>query len=102
MSGLDIFALFVLFVVVVVAVWLALLLGALPGRVAAERGHRQVDAIRVCGWLGLITMGLLWPFALVWAYSDGEAPNLERRIAEVDDRLKRLESDHGMRQEVGR
>ncbi len=44
-------------------------LGTLPAKVARKRGHPQVDAINVTSWLGIITMGLLWPFALIWAYT---------------------------------
>jgi hypothetical protein len=44
-------------------------LGTLPAKVARQRGHPQVDAINVMSWIGVITMGLLWPIALVWAYT---------------------------------
>ena len=93
MTALDFFALFVLLVVTVVAVAIALVLGALPGKIAGERGHRQADAIRLCGWLGLLTLGLLWPFALVWAYTDGDGSDHNVRLDEIEERLERLESD---------
>ncbi len=44
-------------------------LGTLPAKVARQRGHPQVDAINVMSWIGVIKMGLLWPIALVWAYT---------------------------------
>jgi hypothetical protein len=56
--------LFVVIVAVVVFVWK---LAAWPGAVAARRGHPQAEAIRWCGWLGLVT-GILWPIAMVWAH----------------------------------
>jgi len=60
-------------------------LGSLPGQTAQKRGHPQAAAIRIAGWVGiamlglgagvggaearsLTLMGILWPFALVWAY----------------------------------
>jgi hypothetical protein len=46
-------------------------LGRLPGAIARARNHPQADAIRVCGWMGIITL-VLWPLALIWAYV---APN---------------------------
>jgi len=69
MTGLDVFALLVLFVllVAVVAVWAAL--GMLPGRIARARNHPQADAINVCGWWGVLTMGILLPLAFIWAYT---------------------------------
>jgi uncharacterized BrkB/YihY/UPF0761 family membrane protein len=70
MSILDLFALFVLFVLLafVVVVWVVL--GMLPGRIARARNHPQADAVNVCGWWGVITMGLLVPLAFIWAYYD--------------------------------
>ena len=70
MSVLDIFALVVLFVLVAAAVGMWLILGMLPGRIARQRQHPQADAIRVCGWWGAITLGLLLPIAFIWAYYD--------------------------------
>ena len=69
MSGLDIFALVVLVVLgaTIAAGWAAL--GMAPGRIARRRGHPQADAIAVCGWWGVITMGLLTPLAFIWAYT---------------------------------
>ncbi len=64
----DAFALFLLLALLVLGVVVVLWLGALPGNVARKRGHPQSDAISVCGWLGLL-FALLWPVALVWAYT---------------------------------
>ena len=89
---LDIFALIVMGVLLAVVIWLVVLLGPLPGKIAAERGHPQADAIRVLGWVGLVTMGGAWLVALVWAYfkpkpaGDGD-PDLERRVAELERKL---------------
>ena len=66
---LDVMALIILVVLAVVAVVIAVVLWALPGRIATKREHPQSDAIRVCGRLGLLTLGLGWPLALVWAYT---------------------------------
>jgi hypothetical protein len=65
---LDYFALGILIVLAAAAVGAAAFLGALPGRIAGRRSHPQADAIRVCGWLGLLTLGLLWPVAMIWAF----------------------------------
>lgn len=66
---LDIFALIVLSVLIgsVVTAWV--ILGMLPGRIARSRHHPQADAIAVCGWWGVLTMGILTPVAFVWAYT---------------------------------
>jgi len=60
------FAVFAL--LLAVAVVLVVSLGQLPGRIAQERGHPQAAAINVASWLGLATLGLLWPLALIWAF----------------------------------
>ena len=69
MTGLDLFALFVLIVLGLTAVAAWVLLGIMPGRIARERNHPQADAIAACGWWGVITLGLLCPVAYIWAYS---------------------------------
>lgn len=72
MDGLDIFALVVLVVLLVVIIVVWLLLGIMPGRIAQQRNHPQADAINICGWWGIITMGLLLPVAWIWAYTNSE------------------------------
>lgn len=67
---LSYFALVILIILLatVVAVWV--IIGMLPGRIARDRNHPQADAINVCGWWGVITMGLLSPLAFIWAYTN--------------------------------
>ena len=94
---LDIFALVVMGILVAVVIWLVVLLGPLPGKIAAERGHRQADAIRVLGWIGLVTMGAAWFVALVWAYAkpltvSDSSPELEKRVAELEKKLAQISS----------
>ncbi len=69
MSALDIFALIVLLVLLglVIGVWV--FLGMLPGKIAHSRNHPQAEAINVCGWWGVITLGILLPVAWIWAYT---------------------------------
>ena len=67
---LDFFALIVLLVLVISAVAAWLVIGMLPGRIAKQRKHPQAEAINVCGWFGVLTMGLLCPLAYIWAYTN--------------------------------
>ncbi len=71
---LSLLALVVMNLLIVVAIVAAVLLGGLPGRIAQRREHPQADAIRVCGWMGLLTLGVLWPVAMVWAYLPPSEP----------------------------
>jgi len=74
MTGLDIFALIILLVVLLTIIGIALALAMAPGRIAQRRGHPQAEAITVCGWWGLLTAGILLPVAWIWAYTNpGEA-----------------------------
>ena len=66
---LDYVALAILIFLILFFVWIALKLGALPGKIAASRSHPYTDAVRVSGWLGLLTLGILWPLALIWSYT---------------------------------
>ena len=105
MGPLDIFSFVVLAVLVAVTVYLAILLGAQPGRIAERRGHPQADAIRVAGWVGLLTLGLFWPLALIWAYTRPGSPaagsDAEERLAELSQRVERLEAERGASREEG-
>jgi len=69
MTGLDIFTFVVMFVLLTAVAVLVKILGALPGKLARSRAHPQAEAINVCGWLGILTLGVLWPVALIWAYT---------------------------------
>ena len=75
---LDFFALIVLLVLVGAAVAAWVFLGMMPGKIARERRHPQADAISVCGWWGVITMGILLPLAFIWAYTNPHASQSEQ------------------------
>jgi hypothetical protein len=93
---LDVLTFIVLGVLLSAGLYAAFRLGALPGQIARDRAHPQADAINVAGWLGLLTLGLLWPFALIWAFMrpgaapDGE-PELRREVEIVSSRVRALE-----------
>jgi hypothetical protein len=74
---LDAFA-FVVFAVILAAIVVVVVsLGKLPGQLARKWGHPQAAAIDVAGWIGLAAGGVLWPLALIWAFtnpSHGSAP----------------------------
>jgi len=87
MTGLDYFTFVVLAVLIGAGLYVAFILGALPGKIAAQREHPQTDAIRVAGWFGLLTLGILWPLALIWAYTK---PGSHRGSAALHDELDDL------------
>jgi hypothetical protein len=94
MTGLDIFTFVVMFVLVIAIAVLIKILGSLPGKIARHRNHPQADAVNVCGWLGIVTLGLAWPIALVWAYTrfDRSAPpGLQANGAEIQELNRTLE-----------
>jgi hypothetical protein len=64
----DIFAFIVFAVLLAAAVVVVVGLGSLPGWIARKRGHPQAAAITAASWLGIATLGLLWPLALIWAF----------------------------------
>ena len=96
--GLDIFALVVFAVLITVVIWLVVILGPIPGNIAKNRGHPQADAIKALGWIGVITLGLAWPFALVWAYTrsgEQQAVYLGERVAALEAELSALKAQGG-------
>ena len=94
---LDIFALVVIALLIGVVIWLVVLLGNMPGEIARKRNHPQAQAITALGWIGLITMGVGWFVAIVWAYyepgdPDGDGGNLKQRIEELESQVKQLQA----------
>ncbi len=90
---LDIFALIVLLVLCAAAIWLVVLIGRIPGNLARAANHPQAEAINLLAWIGLLTAGVGWFVALVWAKMQPLAPGpqLAQRIDALEARLARLE-----------
>ncbi len=95
---LDVFALVVMGVLIALIIFLVVVIGPIPGNIAKRRGHPQADAINALGWIGMITLGLAWPIALVWAYTrSGEqhADFLSERVATLEAELSALKIQGG-------
>jgi hypothetical protein len=90
---LEIFALIVLFVLVAAAIWLVVLIGNIPGNIARAAEHPQAEAISILAWVGLLTLGIGWFVALVWAKAKPIAPGpqLDRRVRQLEQKLEQLE-----------
>jgi predicted histidine transporter YuiF (NhaC family) len=97
---LDIFALVVIALLLAVVIWLVVLLGNWPGEIARKRNHPQTQAITALGWIGLITMGIGWFVAIVWAYYKPGSPDaadsdLQQRVNDLEDQLQQLQAGGG-------
>lgn len=94
---LDIFALVVIALLLAVVIWLVVLLGNMPGDIARKRQHPQAEAISALGWVGIITMGLGWFVAIVWAYYKPGAADtdISRRVEDLESKLKELQAEGG-------
>ena len=76
----------------------------LPHRIAKKRHHPQAEAIHYACWLSLFTLHALWPLVFIWSVSKGhepgesidaageEAARLRASVAELEDRVRRLEA----------
>lgn len=96
---LDIFALIVIFALLILVTVIIVCLGSLPGKIARDRNHPWPDAVTAAGWVGLAT-GVLWPLAFIWAFlplpakpghSDGKTDS-EQDLASLKKRIAELES----------
>ena len=83
---LEVFSLIVILVIVALVLWLIITLASFPAKLAKKNNHPQVQAINTLAWLGLLTLGVLWVAALVWAQikTPEQTRNLELRIAELE------------------
>lgn len=96
MDGLTIVAGFVMILLVFLAIFVFVDLAALPGRIAVQHGHSQPDAVKAAGIVGLLAGGVLWPFALAWAFIDFKALGVAKiadAVTDLDVRLASLEAD---------
>jgi hypothetical protein len=64
-SSLSLGLIFFVVLVLIVGIYK---LHSLPGDIATERNHPQVEAITVCSILGLLVFPF-WMAALIWAYA---------------------------------
>ena len=83
MTGLDIFAAIVLLLMIATAVAVLVLLAMMPGKIAAQRNHSQADAVKVAGWLGMLT-GIVWILAMIWAYMKPSAPDAQKAVEQIE------------------
>ena len=91
---LNILTIVVLIVLVALVGAIVIFLGMLPGRIAKKRNHPQTEAINVASWLGIITGGILWPFALIWAFirpREQPAAAVSEKLASLEARVEDLE-----------
>ena len=94
---LDIFALIVIALLLGLVIWLVVFLGNVPGDIARKRNHPQSEAISALGWIGLITMGVGWFVAMVWAYykPDASDSSLQKRVDDMEDQIRELQEEGG-------
>ncbi len=86
---MDIFALIVILVIIAAAIWIVVTLGSMPGKIAREKDHPQAEAINILGWIGILTLGVAWFVAIVWAYTKP----INTAGAELSSRVEALESE---------
>lgn len=67
MDFLSYFALFVLFLVILVIAYGIIAIHDIPYLVAKSRNHPHQDAIHYGGWVSLFTLHAIWPFLWIWA-----------------------------------
>ena len=95
MGFMGIFALIVLTCLVATTIGVVVWLAMLPGKIAAQRQHPQAEAIRMAGWLGILT-GIVWILALIWAYTRvGAGPHVDdgimQQLEDLEGRLALVE-----------
>jgi len=107
MTFIDIFAWFVLLLLIASGIAVIVLLGMWPGRVAHARGHSQAEAIAIGSWLTLFLGFVFWPFVAIWAHMNPVAGSpkesgdaLARKLHALEHRLTRVEASTAERSDT--
>ena len=108
---LEYVALIILLIVLVLVFYTFIYLHELPYEIAKHRNHPQQEAIYVACWLSLFTLHAIWPIVFIWAISKPRPLNVaitgdatlggewNRRLGEMEERLRRIEDRDGRRDE---
>jgi hypothetical protein len=102
MHLLDIVSLLILAVLIVGALFLVLIVAAIPGKIAKKRHSPWVEAINVAGWIGVL-LPPIWMLALIAAFvrpqvgagaqitiSQDETTELSLAIERISERVTAL------------
>lgn len=77
LDGYDYLALVIGVLFVIAFIYAMIVLGGLPGKMAAKRNHPHADSVKLGGWIGLFTF-FPWIHALIWAYHDSLTIDLRK------------------------
>jgi CBS domain containing-hemolysin-like protein len=93
-TAADVLAIFVIFLVPVVAIVLFWMVHVLPEKIAHRRNHPQREAITTLCLLSLVFGGLLWPLAWLWAYTKPVAYRVAYGTDKHDDYYDEMAEKH--------
>src|SRR5277367_715562 len=89
----DYLTFLVLFAIVGVFLWVAVLVLGLPGRIAIARNHPDAEAINLMGLLGFIAV-VPWMQAFIWAFKPTEVVDIRyfprQEQQNIDEMLARM------------
>ena len=91
MTFFDVFAWFVLLLLVSTALGILVFVGLWPGKVARERNHPAADAIAIGSWLTLFLGFVLWPVVAIWAHMTPDGTTLQTDATPPEKALDALE-----------
>jgi ABC-type dipeptide/oligopeptide/nickel transport system permease component len=107
MGVLDVVSLAILAILIVGALFLILIVAAIPGALAKKRHSPWSEAINVAGWVGVL-LPPIWMLALIAAFvrpqvgegaqiaiSPDETTELAATIANISQRLAALQDSRG-------
>ncbi|MGU3373978.1 DUF3302 domain-containing protein [Chryseobacterium sp. M5A1_1a] len=84
---------FILLVLPIAGIYLFWKAHIYPEKVAEEKNHPQLKAIKSMCLLSLVFGGLLWPIALIWAnYDYGNQNDQKKDIDHVEEELNTIEN----------
>src|SRR5277367_1300410 len=105
MHVLDVVSLIILAILIVGALFLLLIVAAIPGVLAKKRHSSWAEAINVAGWIGVL-LPPIWMLALIAAFlrppvgegaqiaiSQDETTELAAAIAKISERVTTLQNN---------
>ena len=84
LDGYDYLTFLFLLTAICAFFYLYVIIGGLPGKIAAQRKHPHAESVKLMGWIGMFAV-FPWVHAFIWAYHDSLTVDVRKFPREAPD-----------------